>query len=345
MIQRPIGVGLVGFGLAGARLHAPVIAATGEFRIAAIMTSRREEAQAAWPAATVVGDVDALIGRPDVDLVVVASPNPTHAPVARAALAAGKHVVVDKPFVTDLADGEALIEQAQSAGLVLSVYHNRRWDADFLTVRGLLQSGALGDVMLAELCWDRHRAAIKPGWREEAQDGSGLLSDLGPHLVDQMLQLFGRPDAVTADLLAQRAGAAVDDYFDLGFHYGERRVRLASSTLVAAARPRFALHGTRASFVKHGIDPQEAVLRAGGSPDQPGYGDEVASDWGTLTRADGQSHAVPSARGDWRAFYHGIADAITSGGPAPIDPADALAGLRLIDHAREAAAAGRLVTL
>lgn len=345
MIQRPIGVGLVGFGLAGARLHAPVIAATGEFRIAAIMTSRREEAQAAWPAATVVGDVDALIGRPDVDLVVVASPNPTHAPVARAALAAGKHILVDKPFVTDLADGEALIEQAHSAGLVLSVYHNRRWDSDFLTVRGLRQSGALGDVMHAELCWDRHRAAIKPGWREEAQDGSGLLSDLGPHLVDQMLQLFGRPDAVTADLLAQRVGAAVDDYFDLCFHYGERRVRLASSTLVAAARPRFALHGTRASFVKHGIDPQEAVLRAGGSPDQPGYGDEVASDWGTLTRADGQSHAVPSARGDWRAFYHGIANAITTGGPAPIDPADALAGLRLIDRAREAAAAGCLVTL
>jgi scyllo-inositol 2-dehydrogenase (NADP+) len=345
MIQRPIGVGLVGFGLAGARLHAPVIAATGEFRIAAIMTSRREEAHAAWPDAAVVGDVDALIGRPEVDLVIVVSPNPTHAPVARAALAAGKHVVVDKPFVTDIADGEALIEQARSAGLVLSVYHNRRWDADFLTVRDLLQSGALGEVMLAELCWDRHRAAIKRGWREEAQDGSGLLSDLGPHLVDQMLQLFGHPDAVWADIVTQRAGAAVDDYFDLRFHYGERRVRLASSTLVAAARSRFALHGTRASFVKHGIDPQEAVLRAGGSPDQPGYGVEDARDRGMLTLADGKGHTVPTVRGDWRVFYRGVANAITNGAPAPVDPADALAGLRLIGRAREAAAAGRLVML
>lgn len=335
----PIGVGLIGFGLAGARLHAPVIAAVAGLRIAAIMTSRVAEAQAAFPDAAVVAAPDALLTRDDVELVVVASPNPSHAPLARAALAAGKHVVVDKPFVTDPADGDALIADARAAGRVLSVYHNRRWDADFLTVRELLASGRLGEIALAEFCWDRLRPAIKPGWREEPGDGSGVLADLAPHMIDQMLALFGMPDTVAADIVRQRAAARVDDYFDLTFRYGTRRVRIASSTLVAAPRPRFALHGENGSFVKHGIDPQEAMLRAGGL-DPATFGVEAASAWGVLTDADGQARAIPSARGDWRGFYRAMIAAIRTAAPPPVDPADALAGLRLIAHARAAADTG-----
>jgi scyllo-inositol 2-dehydrogenase (NADP+) len=342
MKQESIGVGLVGFGLAGARLHAPVIGAVPGFRIAAIQTSRAEEARAAWPEAAVVPDLDALLARAEVDLVVVASPNDTHASIARAALAAGRHVVIDKPFVTDPAMGEALIDQARAAGLVLSAYHNRRWDADFLSVADLLAQGTLGEVMLAELCWDRHRAAIKPGWREQAGEGAGLLADLGPHLADQALRLWGWPDTVSADIAVQREGAAVDDYFDLNLHYGTRRVRLASSTLVAAPRPRFALHGTRGSFVKYGIDPQEAMLRAR-TPDWSSYGVEPTSAHGVLTDLAGQGTPVPSHRGDWRLFYRGIADAIRTGTPPPVDPADALAGLRLLALARRSATEGRVL--
>ncbi|SEM57531.1 scyllo-inositol 2-dehydrogenase (NADP+) [Sphingomonas gellani] len=336
------GVGLVGFGLAGARLHAPVIAAVPGFRIAAIMTSRREEAHADWPDAAVVGTPDDLLARPDVDLIVVATPNATHAPIAAAALRAGKHVVVDKPFVTDNADGDALIEAAREAGLVLSVYQNRRWDADFLTVGSLLAGGRLGQVRLAEMCWHRFRPAIKPGWRERERVGGGLLADLGPHLIDQALQLFGIPDAVGADVLIQRPQAVVDDYFDVVLHYGGMRVRLASSTLVAATRPRFALHGDAGSFVKHGIDPQEAALRAG-HIDWASFGQEEPALHGTLTDPDGRTMAVPSERGDWRCFYRGMLNAIRGEAPPPVIAEDALLALRIVELARTAAEAGRVL--
>jgi scyllo-inositol 2-dehydrogenase (NADP+) len=196
--------------------------------------------------------------------------------------------------------------------------------------------------MLAELRWDRFRPAIKPGWREATvEQGGGMLADLGPHLIDQALQLFGTPEAITADIAAQRPDVVVDDYFELTLHYDARRVILSASTLVVAPRPRFSLHGSAGSFVKFGLDPQEAMLRAGASANDAGYGEEAPEAFGTLTVADGQPELVPSIRGDWRRYYEGVADAILDGAPPPVDPADALMGLKLIALARRSATEGR----
>lgn len=335
-----IAVGLIGFGVAGRAFHAPLIAAEPRLRLAAVTTSRAAEVASLYPKAAVHAEAAALIADPAVELVVIAAPNALHAPLARAALDAGRHVVIDKPFVTDIPDGEALTATAAARGRTLAVFHNRRWDADFLTVRRLLDGGTLGEIRFATLAWDRFRPAIKPGWREQPGDGAGLLADLGPHLADQALVLFGRPERVTGDLAIQREGAVVDDWFAVTLHYDQRRVLLAASTLAAAPRPRFALHGTRGSFVKHGIDPQEARLRAGGSPDDAGYGEEPAEAWGCLTLAD-ETRAVASERGDWRAFYAGVADAIAGRTPAPVTAAEALDGLHLLALARRSAAEGR----
>jgi len=220
----------------------------------------------------------------------------------------------------------------------------------------------VGEVMLFEAHWDRFRPDIKHGWREEPQPGAGVLSDLGPHMIDQALALFGIPDAIGADVLAQRENAKVDDYFDVALHYGQRRVRLTCSTLVAQPRPRFAVHGTAGSFVKYGldpqeaqlkagmdprspeygIDPQEALLRAGGSPRDPGYGVEAPEHWGVFTNAAG-SEPVATERGDWGVFYRGVADAVIDGAPPPVDTADAVAGLSIIDCARRSASEGRVL--
>jgi scyllo-inositol 2-dehydrogenase (NADP+) len=279
--------------------------------------------------------LDELLERSD--LVVVATPNTTHFELAATALKAGKHVVVDKPFTVTVDEADELIALANERQRVLTVFHNRRWDGDFLTVRKVLPQ--LGDVMLFEAHWDRFRPEIKQGWREEPEPGSGLLSDLGPHLIDQALMLFGMPDAIGADILAQRGDAKVDDYFDLTLHYGARRISLKSSSLTAAARPRFALYGTAGSFVKYGLDPQEAQLKAGMDPRDEGHGADPND--GTLTFGDGRTRKVPSERGDYLAFYETVADAILDGAPPPVAPQDARDGLLLIDLARRAAAQGR----
>ena len=341
-----IDVGVIGFGLAGKSFHAPLVAAVERLRLAAIVTSRRDEVAEAFPGVAVVPTAEALIADPSIGLVVIATPNELHVPLAKAALEGGKHVVIDKPFAVDAADGAALIDLAAARGLVLSVFHNRRWDADFLTVLDVLGGGVLGEVMLAELRWDRFRPAIKPGWREATvEQGGGMLADLGPHLIDQALQLFGMPEAITADIAAQRSDVVVDDYFELTLHYGERRVILSVSTLVATPRPRFALYGTGGSFVKHGIDPQEAMLRAGVTANDASYGEEGPEAFGTLTVAEGRPELVPSIRGDWRRYYEGVADAILDDAPPPVDPADALAGLNLIALARRSAAEGKRLTV
>ncbi|MGN5374674.1 oxidoreductase [Sphingomonas hankookensis] len=326
-----VRVGLIGFGLAGASFHAPLVATVEGMELAAIATSRPTDR---FPGAVRHADPAALIADDSLDLIVIATPNDSHAPLAQAALAAGRHVVVDKPLATDDADAVALVQLARGTGRLLSIFHNRRWDSDFLTVERLLREDALGEVMLAELRWDRFRLAIKPGWREEGGPGSGLLNDLGPHMIDQAIRLFGMPDAVAGDVMTQRPAAGVDDYFEIVLRYGNRRVTIGSASLVAAPRPRFALHGTRGSFIKHGIDPQEAVLRAGGMPTDSGYGIEPDGLWGVLTDGEGAARPVRSESGDWRGFYRAMRDAIRGQGDVPVDPADAVRGLRIIAAAR-----------
>jgi scyllo-inositol 2-dehydrogenase (NADP+) len=319
-----IHTALIGRGLGGSVFQAPLIRACEGLQLARWVGAA--EAHEAAVAA-------------DVELVVVSTPNAFHFPLARAALEAGKHVVVDKPFTVSLEEADALIALAAARGRTLSVFHNRRWDGDFLTVRRVLP--ALGAVRLFEAHWDRFRPAIKAGWREMPGDGSGLLADLGPHMVDQALLLFGAPDAVSADVLAQRPEARVDDYFEVRLHYGAMRAVLGASTLIAEPRPRFAVHGEGGSFVKYGLDPQEAALKAGADPREVGM-DPVP---GLLTHPDGTREEVPTERGNYLAFYDAVAAAGRGEAPVPVEPADARQGLHILEMARQSAREGRVIPL
>lgn len=326
-----IRVGLVGYGTAGSVFHTPLIRACGRMKIAGVLTSR-----------DIPERVDALDELIELsDLVVVASPNTTHFELAKHALESGCHVVVDKPFTISVGEADTLIALAASRRRVLTVFHNRRWDSDFLTICDVMPK--LGDIMLFEANWDRFRPAIKQGWREKSAPGSGLFSDLGPHLIDQALQLFGMPESVEADIIAQRPDAEVDDYFDVTLHYGRARVALRSSTLVASPRPRFAVHGTAGSFVKHGLDPQEAQLKAGLGPRDASFGVDQRD--GTLTCANGSTETITSRRGNYVAFYEAVADAILDGAPVPVAARDARDGLALIDLARRASALGQRLSV
>jgi len=327
MSNDSIRVGLVGYGLAGAAFHAPLIRGGERMELSAVFTSREVPSR--------VDSLDDLIERSD--LVVIASPNTTHFPIARQALEAGRHVVVDKPFTVTVAEADELIRIGEERQRVLSVFHNRRWDSDFLTVREVLPK--LGDVLLFEAHWDRFRPEIKRGWREQPEPGGGLWNDLGPHLIDQTLQMFGKPSAIESDIFAQRKSALVDDYFDVTLHYVRLRVCLRSSSLVASPRPRFSIHGTAGSFVKFGLDPQEAQLKSGMTPNCP----EFALDtWdGTLTFGDGTQGRVPTIRGNYLAFYQLVAGAILDGAPVPVTPQDARDGLTLISLARRASELGQ----
>jgi scyllo-inositol 2-dehydrogenase (NADP+) len=336
-----VNVALFGYGLAGANFHAPLIAFEPRLRLARVVTSRRDEVARAHPQAIVSTDADSVLSADDVDLVVIATPNKTHAPLARDALLAGKHVVIDKPFAPEVSEGADLIALAAERKRMLTIFHNRRWDADFLTVAKLIRAGRLGDINHAEFRWDRFRLGIREGWKELPDEGTGLLADLGPHLIDQALLLFGSPDTITSDIALQRIGTLVDDYFELTLHYGAKRVILSASTLIPDARPRFALHGNEGSFVKHGIDPQEDWMRAGKKPSDKGYGIEPVAVHGMLTAADGRRQQIASERGDWPAFYKNVAAAILDGAPPPVDPEDAVTGLQIMEAARRSARDGR----
>ena len=324
-----IRVGLIGYGLAGAVFHEPLIRACDALELTAVLTSRDHPLK--------VGSIEDLFER--ADLVVIAAPNQTHFELAKSALQAAKHVIVDKPFTITIEEADELIRISKRSEHILSVFQNRRWDGDFLTVKRIVPK--LGGVLLFEANWDRFRPTTKRGWREEPAPGAGLFNDLGPHLIDQTLRLFGIPESVDADIGIQRDGAKVDDYFDVTLHYGAMRACLRSSSVAAEPRPRFAAHGGAGSFVKKGLDPQEAQLKAGIQPSHPEYGYDPSD--GTLTRADGSITSVPTERGNYLAFYDGIAAAILEGAPSPVAPEDARDALLLIDLARRASALGQLV--
>jgi predicted dehydrogenase len=337
-----IRVGVVGYGFAGKTFHAPLVAAVPGLRLSAVATSDPARLRADWPEVEAVASPEELFARADIDLVVIATPNVTHAPLAERALAAGKHVVVDKPFTVTLDEARALRERAAQTGRVLSVFHNRRWDSDFLTVRRLVADGVLGQLAWFESHFDRHRPEVRPRWREQAGPGSGLWYDLGPHLLDQALQLFGRPEALWADIAGQRAGAATDDYFHVLLRYGPLRVALHASMLAPAPGPRFTLHGALGSYVKYGLDPQEDALRAGLRPPAPGWGADPRDGALTLWRSGAaQAEALPSQPGDYPAYYAALRDAILGRGPAPVTADEAMLVMELIELGRRSSAQRR----
>ncbi|WP_267102714.1 oxidoreductase, partial [Xanthomonas sacchari] len=265
---------LLGFGYVGRTFHAPLIAHTPGLHLHTVVSRQAEAVNAAWPQARVVADAAQAFADPRIDAVVIATPNQTHAPLALAALAQGKHVLVDKPFTLDVAEAQQVLAQAQRADRIVSVFQNRRWDGDFLGVRALLEAGTLGEIAEFHSHFDRHRPQVGDRWREHALPGSGLWFDLGPHLLDQALQLFGPPQALQADLALQRPGAQTVDYVHAVLRYPRLRVVLHAGSLVAANGLRFAVHGSGGSYVKHGLDTQEAQLRAGVAPGAPGWGED-----------------------------------------------------------------------
>jgi predicted dehydrogenase len=349
--ERPLHVGLLGYGLAGRVFHAPLIAATPGLHLAAVVTrdpERRAKLQADHPAAAALDSPDELWARASaLDLVVVATPNRSHVPLARAALAAGLPVVVDKPLAPTSVEARALAEEARARGLLLTVFQNRRWDGDFLTLGRLLDAGALGTVRRFESRFERWAPVPKGGWRErgEPEEAGGLLFDLGAHLIDQALLLFGPATAVYAELDRRRPGAAVDDdaFVALG-HASGVRSHLWMSKVAAQRGPRFRVLGDRGAFTKYGLDIQEPALAAGGVPGSPGWGEEPPESWGRLG-VDGATQVVRSEPGCYPRFYEAVAAALRGVAPAPIDPQDAIAALEIIEAARSSAESGAVERL
>ncbi|SBT41102.1 Gfo/Idh/MocA family oxidoreductase [Micromonospora auratinigra] len=346
MAQAPLRVGLLGYGLAGRVFHAPLIAATPALRLTAVVTRdprRAEQVRAAHPDARVVADAGELWRTPDaLDLVVVAAPNREHVPLARGAVAAGLPVVVDKPLAPSAAQGRALVAEAAEAGVPLTVFQNRRWDGDFLTVRRLVEAGELGRVTRFESRFERWRPAVKAGWRESAAPGEagGALFDLGAHLIDQAVQLFGPVTRVYAEVDRRRPGAEVDDdAFVALTHAGGVRSHLWTSAVTAQLGPRMRVLGDRAAYTTYGLDPQEAALRDGGRPGSPGWGEVDPDRYGRLG-TDDDLRPVPTEAGRYQDFYAQVAAALRDGGPLPVDPADAVDVVALIELAHQAALEG-----
>ncbi len=353
MDSSALRVGVIGFGLAGSAFHAPLIDVTPGLMVSAIVTrdvERRAQAKRDYPSVTLLETAEALFADKQVDIVVIATPNSTHVPFARAALQAGKHVVIDKPAAPTAADVEGLITLAQQHRRVLTIYQNRRWDGDFLTVKQLIQQGLLGDVFSYESHFDRYRAtANMDAWREQASEAGGLLYDLGAHLIDQALQLFGPAERVYAEVERRRAGVTVDDVAFVNLtHKNGARSRLYATVLARILGPRFHVRGMLGAYEKYGLDPQEDALRAGGRPGSPTWGTEPRSAWGHLSTTVGGLHIdgpVETLPGCYQRFYELMRDAVVLGGPPPVDPADAVASLRVIEAAFQSAETGEVVRL
>ena len=371
----PVHAGILGYGYAARTFHAPLLQAAPGLRLTAVATSKPEALRGDWPEVAAVADPAALVARDDLELVVVATANDSHYPLARLALEAGKHVVVDKPFTVTLEEARALEALAQRQGRVLSVFHNRRWDADFLTLRrelggarqasagaaveaafegavassaggsvdgsiGRSVNGSIGRVVHFESHFDRFRPVVRDRWRERAGPGAGLWYDLGSHLVDQALQLFGAPEAIWLDTALQRDGAVVDDWFHAVLRYGSLRVVLHAGMVVAQLGPRFTVHGLRGSLIKHGLDPQEDALRAGQLPSSAAvWGVDARSFELVTSGADDRRELreVRCERGDYVAYYQAVAAAILGSGANPVPASEAIAVMALLQRGLQSA--------
>ncbi len=347
---RTIRTAVVGYGLSGSVFHAPLIAADGSYSLDVIATSnpdRQKAAAARYPGVRTVHDGGAVLGRAaDLDLVVLGTPPATHYPLAKAALQAGLDVVVDKPFTVTSGEGQELIALAHELGRVLTVFQNRRWDGDFLTLQKLLAVQALGKVTRFESRFERWSPAITKTWKAHATaaEGGGVLFDLGSHLIDQALLLFGPATVVHAELKARRADErADDDVFLVLQHHTGVLSHLTMNMLCAQQGPRYRVLGSVGAFTKNGVDPQEPYIAAGGSPLDAEYGEE-APEWAGHLGRDGHLDALPTERGAYPEFYALLADKILDGGtesplPLPVDPADAVETTKIIEEARELASA------
>jgi scyllo-inositol 2-dehydrogenase (NADP+) len=346
MAANEIKTAVIGFGLAGRVFHGPFVSAVPGLKLEAIVQRKGDEAAKAYPSARILRSVDEALNDASIQLIVVATPNETHFELGKRALLAGKHVVIDKPFAATSAEAAELKELAEKKGLVLAPFHNRRWDGDFLTVRRLLREDAVGRLVTYESHFDRFRPLPRENtWKEGASAANGLLMDLGPHLVDQALALFGAHEGITASVRRDRDATDIEDAFDITLEYPRLRAHCRSSMLAADAAPRFLLHGVKGSYKKWGLDPQEPTLVGGGKVPRMGEGEWLAepeSEWGTLTVAPVLADPgnlnrtkVKTELGDYRLYYANVRDAINGAAKLEVTPEDGWRVIRLLEMARE----------
>jgi predicted dehydrogenase len=347
-MTEPIRVGVVGFGLAGRIFHTAVIQATPGLELAAVVQRSGDDAKKEYPEARQARSIEELLADPGIRLVVIATPSYSHYELAKQCLREQRNVVIDKPFTLKSEEAAELIRTARDRKLLLTAYQNRRWDGHFRTLRSVIKGGELGRLVSFESHFDRFRPAPRRDvWRESGGPGGGTLFDLGPHLIDEALTLFGAPDTITASVRVEREHAAVDDAWDILLEYEHpyRFTAALRATLTACAPgPRYVVHGTKGSFTKWGFDPQEDQLKAGMRPDAPGFGEEPESAWGELKLCSESGPAirrVKTERGDYRGFYENVRDVLLGNAELEVKPEQAWRTTRLIELARESSGQGR----
>ena len=333
MSSRILNVGLIGFGLSGRYFHSPFLTTNPRFHLKTVVERSKNEAQEFDPNVENARSTDELLSDESIDLVFICTPNETHFPYAMDALENGKHVVIEKPFASTEAEARQLVELAEKKGLILTAYQNRRWDSDFLTIKKLLSEDKLGDIVEYECRYDRFRPVVPTeSWKEKKVPVGGNLYNLGPHLIDQALVLFGEPETVTAEIRNVRPGSEIDDYFDVRLGYADKLVIVKSSLMVYENFLRYNLHGTKGSFIKGGLDPQEETLRKNVLPTTQPWGEEPEDRWGKLYSGE-FTGVIKSEPGDYTPFYDNVYEAIVEGAELAVKPSEILRTSRVIDLA------------
>jgi scyllo-inositol 2-dehydrogenase (NADP+) len=331
-----LNVAIIGFGLSGRYLQAPFFEANPNFNLKTIVTS--QDAKAIFPNVAITQNLEEVLADDTIDLVSICSPNATHFEYAKRTLLAGKHVLVEKPFTATVEEAEELISLSKKQGKMLSVFQNRRFDSDFLTVKSVIESGFLGKIINFEIHFNRYKPVLNPKkWKEVIAPASGIIYDLGSHIIDQAVALFGTPQNVWGQTFTQREHSEIDDAFDIKLDYGDLKVSLRSSLLVRENSPRYIIHGTKGSFVKYGIDVQEDHLKAGKQPTDVDFGVEPTENLGILnTETNGISFRgnVDTVKGNWALLFQNLHDAIVDGKELLIKPEEVLEQIRIIEQVR-----------
>ena len=329
-----LNVALVGFGLSGRYLQAPFFLTNPNFNLKTIV-SASQNPQEIYPSVLVARNIDEVLADSEIDLVSIASPNGTHYGHARQCLLAGKHVLVEKPFTATVAEAEDLIALAKKQGKIISIFQNRRFDSDFMTVKKIVENKLLGELLAFDIHFDRHKPILNTKkWKEETGPGSGIIYDLGSHIIDQTIVLFGTPNAVSGETFTQREGSEIDDAFNIRLDYGKLKVVLKSSLLVREEGPRYILHGTKGSFVKYGLDVQEDHLKAGLMPRMAGFGIESSEKWGILNTEINELHFrgnVETEVGNWDFLFQNLYEAIVEGKELLIKPEQIVEQIKIIE--------------
>lgn len=330
--MKKIKTALVGYGSVSEKIHAPLITVCNELDLVAVVERNKEKSKEKYPQVKIYKSLEALLEADAADLIVILTPNEYHFDQAKLALTHGKHVVVDKPVTIHSKEAEELAQLAKGKNLVLSVFQNRRWDGDIQTIGKLLGEGHLGRVVHFESHFDRFRPDVADNWREKDVPGNGITYDLGPHLIDQTLMLFGKPEWIYAEILKQRSGAVSDDFFDIILMYKEMKARLTASVLMNAVLPKFLVLGEKGAYSKYGLDVQEKAMKAGLPPEGEDWGVEPPEAWGKLF-LENETKSYPSEKGDYRKFYPNVASAIREGTPLDVNVEEAIATLKIIEAA------------